>query len=204
LSTPQGARGLLVFVIIAVVLFGAWWLWENKLKPAPAQVNAPTTVPTDPFATSIRIATWNLRKFSERDKPGQFPPDLVAIAGIIKSSSFDLVAIQEVQQTGQVVQKLRRQLGEPWRHYISPQTGNNERYAFLYRADRVETWIRPARLNSIASRSSRSSGRVGSISRWSPHTFGTVTRPTMSVGNARRTCWPNTLAAWWPLAPSAM
>ena len=148
LSTPQGAKRFFIFLIIATLLVGAWWIWENKLKPAPAQAPIPTNVPSDPHATSVRIATWNLRKFSERDKPGQYPPDLVAIAGIIKSSSFDLIAIQEVQQTGQVVQKLRRQLGEPWRHYISPQTGNNERYAFLYRADRVEMLDEPVFMDS--------------------------------------------------------
>jgi endonuclease/exonuclease/phosphatase family metal-dependent hydrolase len=64
----------------------------------------------------------------------------VAIARIIKDQGFDVVAIQEVQQTGQMAQRLRRQLNEPWRIEITDATGREvkERYAFLYRADRVE------------------------------------------------------------------
>ena len=42
-------------------------------------------------------------------------------------------------------------LGEPWRHVISPPTGNHERFAFLYRADVVETVTDPAFIMSAES-----------------------------------------------------
>jgi len=109
-----------------------WIVWACQQKRVE-QTAQPTTT-----ASTIRIATWNLRKFSERQGAGQYPPDLVEIAKIIKAAQFDLIAIQEVQREGQIVEKLRRQLNEPWRHVVSDRTGNNERYAFLYRSDRVD------------------------------------------------------------------
>ena len=135
LNTPGGPKVLLVVAVIAVVILAAIWVKE-KLDARRAQGSAPPPA-TQPTHTTgpIRIATWNLRKFSERTDN---PPDLVTIAKIIRSSNFDLVVIQEVQRTGQVVERLRRQLNEPWRHAVSAQTGNNERYGVLYREDRVE------------------------------------------------------------------
>src|SRR6266550_6975867 len=118
--------------LIALCMFIAWACRVHNARqnvPPAASSTAPST---------IRIATWNLRKFSEREGAGQYPPDLVEIAKIIKAAQFDLIAIQEVQREGQIVEKLRRQLNEPWRHVVSERTGNNERYAFLYRSDRIE------------------------------------------------------------------
>ena len=125
-------------ILIALCMWIAWaWRAHNA-----RQVARPATT----TASTIRIATWNLRKFSEREGAGQYPPDLVEIAGIIKAAQFDLIAIQEVQREGQIVEKLRRQLNEPWRHVVSERTGNNERYAFLYRGDRVDMVDGSARL----------------------------------------------------------
>jgi endonuclease/exonuclease/phosphatase family metal-dependent hydrolase len=118
-------------VALLVLCFIAIWAWRQRQAQ---QVVRPATT----SASTIRIATWNLRKFSERSAAGQYPPDLVEIASIIKAAQFDLIAIQEVQREGQIVEKLRRQLNEPWRHVVSDRTGNNERYAFLYRGDRVD------------------------------------------------------------------
>jgi len=118
--------------LIALCMLIAWACRVHNARqnvPPAASSTAPST---------IRIATWNLRKFSEREGAGQYPPDLVEIAKIIKAAQFDLIAIQEVQREGQIVEKLRRQLNEPWRHVVSERTGNNERYAFLYRSDRVD------------------------------------------------------------------
>src|SRR5438046_1425545 len=118
-------------VLVALLMWIVWACQQNRVEQGarPAET---TTVST------IRIATWDLRKFSEREGAGQYPPDLVEIASIIKAAQFDLVAIQEVQREGQIVEKLRRQLNEPWRHVVSDRTGNNEWYAFLYRGDRVD------------------------------------------------------------------
>jgi endonuclease/exonuclease/phosphatase family metal-dependent hydrolase len=131
-----GAKIALLLLIVAVAL--GYWFWQRSRAPSPSSASPPAT-----STSQIRIATWNLRKFSERDRPGQHPPDLVAIAKIIKDANFDLVAIQEVQQQGQMVQKLRRQLNEPWRHAVTDRTGNNERYAFVWRADRIDVLDEP-------------------------------------------------------------
>jgi len=119
-----------VVLFLMLALAASIVLWR-RYHPAGS---APTTRPiVQAVNRPIRIATWNLRKFSDRARP-----DLVAIADIIKSSQFDLVAIQEVQQEGQTVQRLRRQLNEPWRHVTSDGAGNSERFAFLYRSDVIE------------------------------------------------------------------
>jgi endonuclease/exonuclease/phosphatase family metal-dependent hydrolase len=132
LSDRHGRRFLLVLLIVGAVALGGWLLWQRAHRPEPSVA---ATQPAAVDAGRVRIATWNLRKFSDRE---QNPPDLVTIARIVRDNAFDLVAIQEVQQQGQIAQKLRRQLNEPWRVAITDRTGNNERYAFLYRADRVE------------------------------------------------------------------
>lgn len=146
--TPQGLRLIVVGALIFLVAWGSFTLWR-ELNPRSAPANPPQ--PDPPVATTargrpIRIATWNLRKFSERDAAGQNPPDLVTIARIVKDNRFDLVAIQEVQRQGQMVERLRRQLNEPWRHAVSERTGNNERYAVLYRSDVLELVEKPTLL----------------------------------------------------------
>jgi len=124
-----------IWAAVALVALCMWIVWacQQKRIEQSARPAATSTAPS-----TIRIATWNLRKFSERQGAGQYPPDLVEIARIIKAAQFDLIAIQEVQREGQIVEKLRRQLNEPWRHVVSDGTGNHERYAFLYRSDRVD------------------------------------------------------------------
>jgi endonuclease/exonuclease/phosphatase family metal-dependent hydrolase len=136
-GTPEGLRALLILIVLAAIICGAFrWFDQRHSRPATG------TATTQPTGT-IRIATWNLKKFSEQGNP-----DFVMIAGVIRSSRFDLLAIQEVQQQGQAVQRLRRQLGEPWRHAISERTGNNERFAFLYRGDILEVVNGPAFMQS--------------------------------------------------------
>lgn len=132
-SASRPLAALLVVALLAAVL-----LW--RLAPRGRNAIQPATAPA---ANSVRIATWNLRKFSERASP-----DIVAIARILRESRFDLVAIQEVQQQGQAAQRLRRQLNEPWRLLVSERAGNNERYAFLYRADLIEPTSEPHLLTS--------------------------------------------------------
>ncbi len=140
-ETNQGTKAVLVLLLILLLILGAFFLWENRPRPRPP-LGLPTTVPAS-ASRPMRIATWNLRKFSDRARP-----DVAAIARLIRSSEYDLLAIQEVQQQGQAVQRLRMALGEPWRHVISDQTGNHERFAFLYRADVIQTVTDPAFIDS--------------------------------------------------------
>lgn len=129
LATRQGRLTLVVVLVLAVAGFFLWQWWEQQHRNAP---------PPMTNAGHVRLATWNLKQFTERDRAGQSPPDLVTIAKIIREGQFDLVAIQEVQPRTQMVEKLRRQLNEPWRHAVSEVTGNHERYGFLWRGDRIE------------------------------------------------------------------
>src|SRR5687767_10896988 len=82
LNTPGGPKVLLVLALLAVIALAALWVKE-KLDARRAQGSAPPPA-TQPTHTTgpIRIATWNLRKFSDR---ADNPPDLVTIAKIIRS-----------------------------------------------------------------------------------------------------------------------
>jgi hypothetical protein len=127
LADRTGRIALLVIVLAAALVAGGVWLhdrWERQhAQTQPPVATAPPNAPPGTSATAapgrVRIATWNLRKFSDRVDN---PPDLVTIARIIRDNDFDLLAIQEVQQQGQVVQKLRRQLNDPWQVAITAAT----------------------------------------------------------------------------------
>ena len=129
-----GRKFALVLLVVALFAWGAWWLAQHP--------GMPTAPPVAHSGTQVRIATWNLRDFSERAAP-----DLVTIAKQIKENEFDLVAIQEVQRQGQATHRLRRQLNEPWRVEISEAAGDFERFAFLYRADKLELLGEPRLLD---------------------------------------------------------
>jgi len=95
-------------------------------------VALPTTAPAG--LHSVRVASWNIRQFTDRPDL-----DLPTIARIIRDSGIDLLAIQEVKKDGRAVDRLLQTLGSPWRaSEISPMTGNSERFAFIYRGDRVQ------------------------------------------------------------------
>jgi len=123
--TAQGRRTLGVLAALAVVLLIAWqgWLfWQNHRRPR------------HPVGPAVRVATWNLRQFSERRSV-----DLRAVAEVIRASSFDVLAVQEVKRRGEAVDALLNELGPPWRATsISDVTGNHERFVFLYNGDHVQ------------------------------------------------------------------
>jgi len=130
----RGRRNQLppALVILILLALAAAWLWQRGRSASGP-----------PAAGDIRIATWNLRKFSDRARP-----DLVTIVKIIREGNFDVLAVQEVQREGQTVEKLRRELGEPWRHIVSNPAGDGERFAFLYRGDKLELAGNPALISS--------------------------------------------------------
>ena len=106
--------------------------------------------PRWPTGPSVRVATWNLRQFSERESI-----DFDSIADVIRDNEFDLVAIQEVRGDGGAVDLLASALNgfasRRWRVVMSERTGNYERFAFLYDSDTVEhlgdSGFLPARLD---------------------------------------------------------
>ncbi len=120
-------RGLPPLVVAAVLLVAGWWVWDSFLRRRY------------PIGPAVRVATWNIRHFSDRDTL-----DLRTVADVIRSSNFDLVAIQEVKQEGEQVDRLLNVLGSPWRATrLSEQTGNHERFVFLYHGDRVSEVAAP-------------------------------------------------------------
>jgi hypothetical protein len=122
MRSRQGRRVLIVALICGAIVIGAVWLWQNHLRPR------------HPVGPTVRIATWNLRQFSDRQRV-----DLRMIADVIRSSNFDIVAIQEVKREGEEVDRLLNVLGVPWRSArLSPMTGNHERFAFIYNGDHVQ------------------------------------------------------------------
>lgn len=122
MRSPQGRRMLLIFAILLAVLWCGHWAWDRFIRQR------------HPVGPTVRLATWNLRQFSDRDNI-----DLRSIARIITNSKFDLLAIQEVKQNGQEVDRLLNVLGTPWRATsLSPLTGNHERFAFIYNGDHVQ------------------------------------------------------------------
>lgn len=134
-KTNHPARALLL-VLIVLAAYGGWWLWEHRSHQAPSPAPEP---PAQISSESLRIATWNLRQFS-----GSTSRDWRGIVEIINQSQFDLLAIQEVKGAGEAIDQLLNLLGPPWRgSSLSPLTGNSERFAFLYRSDRVQEVGRP-------------------------------------------------------------
>ena len=122
LSTPGGRTLAIVLVVCAVLIAGGYWLVQQN-SPHHAAVAGPT----------VRIATWNMHVFAPRPAI-----KLDTIAGIINSSRFDVIAMQEIREEGQEVDALLAQLGSSWRRSsFSPLTGNHERFVFIYNADHV-------------------------------------------------------------------
>jgi endonuclease/exonuclease/phosphatase family metal-dependent hydrolase len=113
---------LALLAVVLLLVLASHWLWDRYLRPH------------HPAGPAVRVATWNLRQFSERRDA-----DLRAIAEVIRASSFDVVAVQEVKREGRQVDALLNELGAPWRATsLSPMTGNHERFVFLYDGDHVQ------------------------------------------------------------------
>jgi endonuclease/exonuclease/phosphatase family metal-dependent hydrolase len=90
---------------------------------------------------SLLLATWNIRDF-DSNKFGhgpRLPESFHYIAEII--SSFDLVAIQEVNRDLAALEKVTSLLGSDWDHIVTDTTegsgGNQERIGFVYDRRRV-------------------------------------------------------------------
>jgi hypothetical protein len=88
---------------------------------------------------TLLLATWNIREFDSDayGKRGYEP--LYYIAEII--SHFDLVAIQEVREDLEALERVQDILGSRWQYTATDVTegrpGNRERMAFLYDSDKV-------------------------------------------------------------------
>ncbi len=134
MARGQSKRSLLPLLVVALTLLagGGCWFWQSSSAPVvtPATQQAASAAEV----RTIRVATWNLKQFTDRPNL-----DLPMVARIITEARFDVLAIEEVKKDGRAVDRLLSTLGPPWRSGgISPMTGNNERFAIIYRGDRVQ------------------------------------------------------------------
>ena len=92
---------------------------------------------------TLRVGSWNLEHFGERDNPGpRKPQDYKAIAEKIREIGVDVLGVQEIR-TLSAIERLRTQLGDHW-SYVLGTTGtfsNNSgqiAVGFLWNRNRVE------------------------------------------------------------------
>ncbi len=89
---------------------------------------------------TIKLATWNIRKFGGIKPGGRDFEAMYYIAEII--AGFDIVAIQEVLANLEGIKRLKAILGPDWDHIASDVTdgdpGNGERMVFLYNRSQVQ------------------------------------------------------------------
>jgi len=102
-------------------------------------------IPDKDAENNLLLATWNIRDFNKKDRRGfgkRTVDSLYYIAEVI--SSFDLVAVQEVNELGEW-EKVMKILGPSW-DYIANDVadiragGNGERMVFVY--DRRKVWFK--------------------------------------------------------------
>lgn len=110
----------------------------------PAQQRAPQRPVPGPLAQPLTLASFNIRIFSNASRDDV---ELVSIANILQK--YDLIAIQELRDE-EVLKRtiaILQQRGLGYAYEISPPVGRGvkERYAYLYRTDRVQS-AQPGRL----------------------------------------------------------
>lgn len=97
-------------------------------------------VPEKHMESNLIIASWNIREFDSPAYGNRVTEAYYYIAEII--SKFDIVAIQEVRQDLQALQKLMSILGNYWEYIVTDVTegkqGNKERLAFVYDTRKVK------------------------------------------------------------------
>jgi endonuclease/exonuclease/phosphatase family metal-dependent hydrolase len=102
--------------------------------------NLITTIPRRKYESNLLVATWCLRQFGRTDPSfSDLPEALFYMAEII--SSFDLVALQEVDRNLQRFDALVEILGPDWSALLTdtvPGGGGHGRFAILYYEPRVD------------------------------------------------------------------
>ena len=103
--------------------------------------NLNKSIPARGYESNLLLATWSLRQFGKSTNiPADQNESLLYMAQVI--SSFDLVALQEVDRNLKRLRSLTDVLGPDWNVLVSETApgnwGNNERFAILYYTPRVE------------------------------------------------------------------
>ena len=96
-------------------------------------------IPERNIAGTLLLATWNIREFDSPSYGDRSDEPLYYIAEII--DHFDLVAVQEVRDNLDALERLMGFLGSWWKYLLTDVTegtpGNRERMAFLYDSRKV-------------------------------------------------------------------
>ena len=91
-------------------------------------------IPAKTVDPTLLLATWNIREFGGTKSGGREDEPLFYLAEIM--SRFDIVAVQEVRDNLDALDKLMDILGDWWKYLVSDVTfgaqGNNERHAYIY------------------------------------------------------------------------
>ncbi len=80
----------------------------------------------------LHLLTWNIRNLNEKKEQKA----IRYIAQICKN--FDLIAIQEVKDNLEGLEKLQRTLGKKYRFLFSDPSGNGERLVFCYDSNNIQ------------------------------------------------------------------
>jgi endonuclease/exonuclease/phosphatase family metal-dependent hydrolase len=104
---------------------------EGLLRLRPA---LDTAIPVKSVDTQLLLATWNIREFGGNKYGGRDDEALYYIAEIL--SRFDLIAVQEIRDNLDVLDRLMSILGPWWKYLVSDVTfgssGNDERLSYIY------------------------------------------------------------------------
>jgi endonuclease/exonuclease/phosphatase family metal-dependent hydrolase len=91
-------------------------------------------IPAKTVDPTLLLATWNIREFGGTKSGGREDEPLYYIAEIM--SRFDMIAVQEVRDDLDALDRLMFVLGDWWKYIVSDVTlgaqGNNERHAYIY------------------------------------------------------------------------
>jgi hypothetical protein len=108
-----------------------------RLRRLRAQLSS--EIPPKSLDETLLLATWNIREFDSAKYNPRRDECLYYIAEIV--SRFDLVAIQEVRDNLEALERLSRILGSYWSYIVTDVTeggpGNRERMAFLFDSRKV-------------------------------------------------------------------
>ena len=105
-------------MVCALVLLTCIGLWRYRVTRVLTANEHPT----------FRLGTWNLRYFGDNETDEA----IADVADLIRQQSLDLVAVQELRGNGNAADRLAGELGGRWTADVSEQTGNYERFAFVY------------------------------------------------------------------------
>jgi len=91
-------------------------------------------IPKKTLDQTLLLGSWNIREFGGTKSGGREDEPLFYIAEIL--SRFDLIAVQEVRDNLDTLERLLTILGGWWRYLVSDVTvgrqGNMERHAYIY------------------------------------------------------------------------